>query len=94
MSEMGDELREIKKISQEKRWSNYESSLELMKASGIYFEEKPNGHLIVYGKGEGEKATHDFWLTTGLFIRRDGQKRGRGVRNLIRFIEEAYKYID
>ena len=91
MSETGDELREIKKMRQEKRWNNYESSLEIMKASGIYFEEKPNGHLIVYGKGETEKATHDFWLTTGLFIRRDGQKRGRGVKNLIRFIKGSHR---
>ena len=87
MGQMGDEMREIKAARQEKRWDNYASSLQLMEESGVYFEEKPNGHIIVYGNGDGEKPTHDFWLTTGLFIRRKDQKRGRGVKNLLNIVK-------
>lgn len=82
MSDMGDMFNDLKKVRQEKRADNRESSAEYLRQRGIPFVEKNLGaHLIV----EGSAGFIDFWPGTGKWHSRCG-KKGFGVRNLVAFI--------
>lgn len=63
---------------------NRENSPQILQERGVSFESKSNGaHLIVWRGG----VTVDFWPGTGLWIARTkGNRRGRGVFNLVRFL--------
>lgn len=69
---------ENKEKSKKKRWSNYESSLNLLRERGIQVKilNESQGHLRV-----GE---FDFWATTGKFYNQKTGVKGRGVFNLIK----------
>lgn len=83
MSELGDTFRDLKEARQEKRASNREQSAQMLADKGIVFEEKNFGaHLIV----EGNEGYIDFWPGTGRWICRATQKRGFGVRNLLKYL--------
>lgn len=68
--------------SKRRRRVNTENSTQLLQSHNIPFDSRNDGsHLIVAG--------YDFWPSTGLFISRDTEKRrGRGVKNLIKLIEQ------
>lgn len=84
MSEdLKDYFRDMKQISQEKRANNRHQSTILLEKLGVKFETKNGGtHLIV----SGPNHLIDFWPGTGRWIPRCG-KGGRGVRNMLRYIE-------
>jgi hypothetical protein len=80
MSDIGDLFNDVKKISQDKREKNRETSANILQKKEINFIVKNYGtHLIV----EGKNGLIDFWPGTGKFIARNGGK-GRGVFNLIK----------
>lgn len=81
MSDMGEDFKELKKISQAKRERNRESSSQLLREAGISFVEKNNGaHLIVNDR-------YDFWPGTGLWMARGDKTKQRGVMKLIKRIK-------
>jgi len=80
MGDMGDLFNDWRKVKQEKRSANRQSSAEMLRGAGIAFEERNGGaHLIVEGRV-------DFWPGTGLWIQRGTNSKQRGVQALIRFI--------
>ena len=79
--EEGDFYRRIKKQSQEKRWDNNEKSLKILQEKGIKYEVL-NSNISHYRIGD-----FDFWATTGKFYNRKLKKAGRGVFNLIKFLD-------
>ena len=82
MSEMGEMFNDLKKIRQEKRADNRESSAAYLQERGIPFTSNNGGaHLIV----EGRECFIDFWPGTGKWSCRSG-KKGFGVRNLVQYI--------
>lgn len=69
-----------------KRASNRDYSADLLKKNGIEFETKNGGvHLIVTHNGK----IADFWPGTGKFNIRGGFGYQRGVRNLIKSLNES-----
>ena len=85
MSDMGDDFNALKKMKQEKRASNREDSATILSRAGVIFESKNIGaHLIVFAG----KKTVDFWPGTGLWIPRGDKLRRRGVRELIKYVEQ------
>ena len=81
MSEMGDDFAALRKISQEKRANNRESSPKILDQAGLlYMTHNKGAHLVV----EGECEIADFWPGTGKWIVRVTQQKGRGVRNLVK----------
>ena len=93
MSEHGEFWRDMKHImkyrSQEKRESNYENAIRILQHEDIPHEEKANGHFVVKAD---DGSTYDFWATTGLYIQRKTQYRGRGIRNLVKRATKGRKY--
>ena len=86
MGDMGDFWRDVKAAQKEKRAQNLAQSTELLKEHGVSFESKNFGvHLVVNG---GTHGPIDFWPSTGLWIVRSSGKRTRGVKRLLKFIEE------
>lgn len=82
MGDMGEVFNDLKQVKKEKRAANTQSSTEILKAEGFTFLSLNGGaHLVVAGNG-----IVDFWPSTGLWIVRGG-KKGRGVKNLIKFIK-------
>ena len=81
MSEIFEAFGAIKELGRIKRNNNKISSTGILTSRGIDFISKSNGvHLVV-------KNRWDFWPSTGLFIDRKNQKRGRGIKNLLRIIK-------
>ena len=79
MSDMGEIFDGLKKHNKAKKRNNLEASTKMLEDEGIPLIKKNGGvHLIV---GDG---AFDFWPSTGLFINRETQKQGRGVKNLIK----------
>lgn len=80
MSEIGDTFGAMRGLSRAKRQENTKNSTQILVEKGIKFASKNNGiHLIV-------EDMFDFYPSTGLFMNRENGKRGRGVFNLIKFI--------
>lgn len=77
---MGDFWRdvkpELKQRSREKKGANLAFALEEMDARGIQYSTTDGVHFIV---GEW-----NFWPTTGLFIHRQTNQRGRGIFNFLK----------
>lgn len=84
MTELAEDFKTLKKESQDKRADNREQSAQYLTKRDIPFTSKNRGaHLIV----EGSDCYIDFWPGTGKWITRKG-KKGFGVRNLVKFIDE------
>ena len=83
MSDLGDDFKAMRELSQEKRERNRAASTAILRRVGIPFESKNDGaHLIVL-------YAIDFWPGTGLWIVRKTKKKGRGVRNLLAIIRKG-----
>ena len=66
--------------------NNRNSSLELIKQTGLKFEIKNNGsHLVVFH----DDSAIDFWPSTGLWIFRKTKWKGRGVFNLLKRLKAS-----
>jgi hypothetical protein len=84
---MGDLFRGRRARQQAKRAQNTEDSTRMLTERGVPFTSHNAGaHLIVAQRW-------DFWPGTGLFNERRGRaghpkRTGRGVRNLLKLIEE------
>lgn len=76
----------LKERSKAKREENAISSTILVKEAGFEVEEKNHGlHLVVSFQGN----TADFWPSTGKYIFRTKQAKGRGVFNLIKVMKRG-----
>lgn len=85
MGDMGDDFNALKKERQEKRADNRHQSALILQRAGIVFESKNVGaHLIVLAG----RTVVDFWPGTGKWIPRGQKESRRGVRNLIKFVEQ------
>ena len=80
MADEGDFWREVKKERQEKKHSNEDSSIRLLKHRGIKYEvlSESSSHYRI--------GDWSFWPTTGKFYNPKTGKKGRGVRNLLKII--------
>lgn len=85
MGDMGEFWKDVgpalKKDSQEKRANNLMQSLSALQQNGIEFNQLSPTHFRV--------GDFDYWPSTGLFINRKTQRRGRGVFNLIKQARKA-----
>ena len=80
MGEFAEMCRDLRSISAERRAHHRESSPAMLRGAGVRFETFNGGaHLVV----ESGNSRIDFWPGTGLWIPRDGTRRGRGVRKLL-----------
>jgi hypothetical protein len=80
MGDMGEFWNDVRSFQVAKRGHNAESSTKILKNKGVSFESKNNGaHLIVENR-------FDFWPSTGLFIERKTNRKGRGVFNLLKLL--------
>ena len=70
---------------QEKRWSNKEKSLKLLKQQGIDVI-CVNEYSTHYKIGD-----YNFWPTTGVYYNQKTKDKGRGVFNLIKIIKQNEK---
>lgn len=88
MGDMSEEYQALKEAGREKRRTNTESSTRLLQDRGVSFVSHNEGsHLVVDGRV-------DFWPSTGLYIPRDPKhSRGRGVHNLLRFLNYNKKQV-
>lgn len=88
MSELGEAFEGWRAMKQAKRASNREQSAALLRRAGVIFDTKNDGAHLVVTAGP---LTVDFWPGTGLWIVRGLkiQRRRRGVRKLIDFVEAA-----
>jgi hypothetical protein len=78
---MGEDFRAWNRMKAEKKASNREQSLGMLREAGVTVEEKNLGaHLIVTGH-DGRKF--DFWPGTGKWIERGSSTHHRGVRSLL-----------
>lgn len=69
--------------SKERRGRNRESAQQILTRAEVSFESKNDGaHLIVTHGGK----TVDFWPGTGLWQVRPRGKQGRGVFNLLKYL--------
>lgn len=86
MGDIADEYRALDEIQRQKRADNTQRSTAYLAGLNIPFESKNHGaHLIVAG-------VVDFWPSTGLWIPRDPKhSRGRGVRNLLNYLQRHKK---
>ena len=79
--EYAEAFKEIKKENQAKRAGNAENSLRLLHEGGVRFELLSSSHARV--------GDFDFWPSTGLYIHTKTKKRGRGVFNLMRRVNNG-----
>jgi hypothetical protein len=85
MSDMGDLYKDWEKAKKAKKRSNLAYSTKILREKGISFDSKNDGvHLIIKSNGI---SIIDFWPSTGKYINRRSRKEGRGVRNLIKELE-------
>lgn len=87
MSETVEIISSMRQESQLRRSHSRENSPKILTERGIEFEIKNQGvHLIVRGNGH----VVDFWPGTGKFIMRErGSRKGRGVFNLLKYVQEG-----
>jgi len=84
MGDMGDDFRAWNKVKQEKKRSNLETSTQLLIDNNISFKSHNYGvHIAVVGNNE----IIDFWPSTGKWIVRKTNIKGRGIFKLLRRIK-------
>jgi hypothetical protein len=77
VSDIGDDFKYMRELSQKKRASNREHSADILAAADIPYVSKNGGaHLIVADR-------FDFWPGTGLWMERGKPQKHRGVAKLI-----------
>jgi len=81
MSEQCEIFRAMAEHRQAKRRANNASSTEILRKNGIEFVSKNNGAHLIIGQ-------YNFWPSTGLFIHRKTNARGRGVFNLLKTLQK------
>jgi len=82
MSDTGDMWREIKKDSKAKKQSNYDRAIERLNKLEIPYTCPNSNHVVV-----DEKI--DYWPSTGKFIVRKSNKKGRGIKALLKEIKQC-----
>jgi hypothetical protein len=75
-SDLGNLFRADRATRQAKRNSNLKRSLKALESSGINYQKLSEHHYLVANN-------YDYWPSTGLFINRSTQKRGRGIFKII-----------
>lgn len=85
MSEIGETFAALRQIKRNKKLSNLIYSTDLLDKKGIKYESKNDGiHLIV----ECGSWFVDFWPSTGKYRCRGSKKHGRGIRELLKYIDK------
>ena len=81
MGDMGDTFRAFREHSKEKKCSNFESSIDLLKNRGIEFAilSEESKHLRV--------GAFDFWPSTGKFYNQKTKHKGRGVFKFMKLVQ-------
>ena len=88
MSELSDAFKALK-AQRRSPLLNVRTSTEILNTYKVDFEYKNEGlHLVV----SSAKGLIDFWPSTGLWIPRHVNKRGRGVFPLLTFIGVEYDH--
>lgn len=84
MGDMGEVFKLFRKHKQDKKSDNIKKSTQLLIDEGIDFITQNFGiHLII----TCWRGKVDFWPSTGRWIFRDKDFRGRGVKSLIYYIK-------
>lgn len=76
MGDMGEIFNAMKEHSKDKKFNNYNRSIQILDERKIKFIQLSDTHLRV--------KNYDYWPSTGLFIELKTKKRGRGIFNLIK----------
>ena len=80
---MGDYWRDVKPVIKEraakKKSDNKNKSLSWLDRKNIKYKKLSEYHFRV--------RNYDFWPTTGVFINIKTKKKGRGISNLVRFLD-------
>lgn len=80
MGDVGEFWRDVKtdwkERSRAKRWGNLENAVRSLEGMKVPYEKKSQVHFVIDDK-------IDYWPTTGKFIVRSNQKKGRGLMNLV-----------
>lgn len=79
MSELGELYSAWNEHKRAKKKLNYEQSLQLLADNGVVLKQLSPDHFRI--------DDFDYWPSTGLFINRKTNKRGRGVFNLIKRLQ-------
>lgn len=85
MSDIGDTFRAHRDHSKAKRAANRCNSTEMLLAARLEMALRNGGAHVIVTAGDW---TIDFWPGTGLWIVRGETRKRRGVRSLIRFVQE------
>lgn len=75
-SELGELYGAWREHKKEKKENNQKNSVTILEENGVQFTKLSSTHLRI--------SEFDYWPSTGLFIHRKTQKRGRGVFNLLK----------
>lgn len=83
MSDLGDAFKEYRAMRKVKKIKTIHASLDILDRNEIDYKilSKNGPHILV--------EEFDYWASTGLFINRKTKKRGRGIFNLLRIINES-----
>lgn len=82
MSDCGEIYKGMREESQKRKAKNLLTSTNILKEQEIKFKSMNNGvHLFIFN---GE---FDFYPSTGLFRSRETGKRGRGIYNLLKRLD-------
>lgn len=87
MGDMGDTFNALKEESRNRRKRYRDYAPGILTDAGVNFKIFNAGaHIIIMSKDS--RPIIDFWPGTGLFINRKTRVRGRGIKNLIKLIED------
>lgn len=85
-SEDAEMWREYCKMKQAKKRSNKQKSTDILEQYGFHFRSHNHGiHLVI----EHNCMTVDFWPSTGKWIHRQTQKKGRGIFPLMDYLRSS-----
>lgn len=83
MGDMRDLFKAMQDDSKIRRSNNAEHSMRLLMESGLEFK-------VLSANGPHVRIRDiDFWASTGLFMSRDGKRRGRGILKLLKALRRT-----
>jgi hypothetical protein len=78
MGDMAEVFNAMREDSRQRRKRNYDHAISRLDDIGINYRTLSNSHLRI--------GNIDYWPSTGLFIHMKINKKGRGIKNLIKMI--------
>ncbi|MGE3608045.1 MAG: hypothetical protein AB7I27_00555 [Bacteriovoracaceae bacterium] len=80
MTDIGETFKAYREERKEKRASNHFRSVDILEEMGVHYTRLSYSHYRI--------NDYDFWPSTGLFIHVKTKKRGRGIRNLLKLVNQ------